>query len=526
MKLRDYQIEAVEAAWNDLQADHAAALVVKATGLGKTIFVSDIAHRWVEAGLGRVLILAHRFELIDQAARKFEAYSGVRPAIEMASMYADNHGFNWGSKVIIGSVATMRGRRLQRWAKDYFTLIITDEAHHATSPGYRKIYEHFSNAKLLGVTATPDRSDKKSLGSVFKTVSYQLDIRNAINLGWLVPIRQKFVHVDSINLADVATDSKGDLDASQLDRVMRIDENIHKVAKPTFDLADGRPTLVFASSVAHAKAISDVLNSYRPNCSEYVASYQINNDGSQQEYSEFKREREIENFKNGKKQFLCNCGVFLEGFDAPNCAMVAMARPTKSRSLYTQVIGRGTRPLNGVVDGVEDAQKRIQAIAASLKPDCLVLDFVGNSGKHKLVYADEILFPEATQEQREKARARMEKEEKGKDVEQAMEEAAQEIVQEKHEKERAIDLLRRKVSTRLRAEFFATDVDPFGYDTVVPTPIVQKVHNPPSEKQVKYVLWLAKKAGKRFDKQTLEQMPRKQVQAIIGRLQRQVEALA
>jgi superfamily II DNA or RNA helicase len=524
MKLRDYQIEAVEAAWADLQADDAAALVVKATGLGKTIFVSDIAHRWVEAGLGRVLILAHRFELIDQAAKKFEAYSGVRPAIEMAGLYADNHGFNWGSKVIIGSVATMRGRRLQRWASDYFTLIITDEAHHATSPGYRKIYEHFKGAKLLGVTATPDRADKKSLGRVFNKVSYQLDIRQAINLGWLVPIRQKFIHVDSINLADVATDHKGDLDQSQLDKVMRIDENIHRVAKPTFELAGDRPTLVFASSVAHAKAISDLLNSYRPHCSEYVASYQINDDGSQEEYAEVKRKKMIEEFKEGRKQFLCNCGVFLEGFDAPNCAMVAMARPTKSRSLYTQVIGRGTRPLNGVVDGVAIAGDRVQAILNSAKPDTLVLDFVGNSGKHKLVYADEILFPEATEEQRERARQKMKNEKAGADVQQAMEEAGEEI---KEEKERSIDLLRRSLASRLRAEFFTTDVDPFGYDQApVPTPITKAVHAPPSEKQVRYVMYLAKQARLNFDAGIVRQWPRKQVAAVIRSLQRKVEALA
>lgn len=524
MKLRDYQIEAVEAAWNDLQADDAAALVVKATGLGKTIFVSDIAHRWVEAGLGRVLILAHRFELIDQAAKKFQAYSGVRPAIEMAGLYADNHGGSWGSQVIVGSVATMRGRRLQRWPADYFTLIITDEAHHATSPGYRKIYEHFKGAKLLGVTATPDRADKKSLGRVFNKVSYQMDIRQAINLGWLVPIRQKFAHVDSIDLADVETDHKGDFDQSQLDKVMRIDENIHRVAKPTFELAGNRPTLVFASSVAHAKAISVLLNSYRENCSAYVASYQINNDGSQEEYSEDKRKRMIEEFKAGTRQFLCNCGVFLEGFDAPNCAMVAMARPTKSRSLYTQVIGRGTRPLNGVVDGVELAEDRLEGIASSAKPDCLVLDFVGNSGKHKLVYADEILFPEATEEQREKARQKMREKKDGADVQQAMQEAGEEI---KEEKERSIDMLRRSLASRLRAEFFTTDVDPFGYDHVpVPTPVTKPFHTPPSEKQVRFVMYLAKKADKRFDADTVRQMPRKQVQAIIGRLQRQVEAMA
>jgi superfamily II DNA or RNA helicase len=523
VKARDYQSDCIDLAWKELQAEQAASLVVLPTGTGKTVVFSTLADQWVKAGLGRVLILAHRFELIDQAAKKFAAVAGFKPSIEMADSYAESHGFNWANKVVVGSVPTMRGRRLNRWDPNYFSLIIVDEAHHATAGGYVKIFEHFNNARVLGVTATPDRADKKSLGRVFRSVAYQLGIREAIGMGWLVPIRQKFIHVDSIDVSGVDT-SKGDLDLSQLDRVMRVDENIHRIAKPTFELAGNRPTLVFATSVAHSKEISDVLNSYKSGCSEYVASYRITEDGGQEAYCEDLRAREVAKFKEGSRQFLVSCGVFLEGFDSPPTACIAMARPTKSRSLYAQALGRGTRPLDGLVDCWPTAEERIQAILNSAKPDTLVLDFVGNSGKHKLVYADEILFPEATEEQRLKAREKMRDKKDGADVQQAMEQAGEEI---KEEKERSIDLLRRSLASRLRAEFFTTDVDPFGYDPVpVPTPVTKAFHTPPSDKQVRYVMYLAKKADKRFDADTVRQMPRKQVQAIIGRLQRQVEAMA
>ncbi len=268
MKPRDYQQDCIDATWAEITTvtERASTLIVAPTGSGKTVLFAHLTDRWVKSGRGRVLILAHRRELIDQAARKFDRVAGYMPSIEMAEMYAANSRWMFdGQGVVVGSVATMRGRRLERWAKDYFSLIITDEAHHSTAPGYRAIYDHFDQAALVGVTATPDRTDKNPLGKIFKTVAYSMQILEAISKGWLVPIRQKFVHVESIDLSGVASNWKGDdFDESKLDEVMRQDENIHRIAKPTFDSAGDRPTLVFCTGVAHAKAVSDVLNSYRP----------------------------------------------------------------------------------------------------------------------------------------------------------------------------------------------------------------------------------------------------------------------
>lgn len=528
MKPRDYQLDCINATWNEITVDteqRPATLALMPTGTGKTIVFGHLADRWIKEERGRVLILAHRRELIDQAAAKFHRVSGHRPHIEMADKHASKTShFNWDfGQVVVGSVATMKGKRLGRWDKNAFSLIITDEAHHATASGYRSIYDHFDKAALVGVTATPDRSDKNPLGKVFGSVAYQMQILDAINRGWLVPIRQKFVHVESIDLSGVASNWKGDdFDESKLDAVMRQDENIHRIARPTFETAGTRPTLVFATSVAHAKAISDVLNSYRQGCSAYVASYMLDNEGNQSNYPEETRTAEIAAFQTGQRQFLVSCGVFLEGFDAPPTALVAMARPTKSRSLYAQALGRGTRPLDGVVDPWPTAEERIDAIAASAKPDMLVMDFVGNSGKHKLVYADEVLFPDVDAATREKARKKA-KDQDSADVRETMEQASAEVEQEKQVKVAEIDKLRRRLSKQLLASFTMRDVDPFGNGEATPELNGYKVEVPVSEKQARFVMVLARKLGKHYDFDAVMGMGRNKVRGMIASLQGQLK---
>jgi len=520
VNLRDYQQECSDKAWVDLQQPAAKSLVVLPTGAGKTVVFSHFAQRWA-GNIGRVLILAHRKELIDQAASKFERMTGIIPTIEMADFYAHT---GLTKRVVVGSVDTMKGRRLERWPSDYFSLIIVDEAHRAIAPKYKRIYNHFDQARLLGVTATPDRGDKQNLGDLFQSVAYQMEILDAIRKGWLVNIKQRFVHVDSLDISKVHNDGKDDLDRLELDEVMRSEENIHKIARPIFDLAGNRHTLVFATSVAHSKAISDLLNSYRPGCSEYVASYRIKEDGGREDYDPELRKKEIEWFKSGRRQFLVNYGIFTEGFDAPNCSMIAMARLTKSRALYSQMLGRGTRPLDGIVDRLNTPEERAAAILASAKPDALILDFVGNSGRHKLVYADDILFPHAKQEDRERARLKSNNQER--DVQEAMEESIEEAKQEVLKKEQAIEELRRKLGQRMVANFYMKDVDPFGGQAVTPEVRLKPVSDPPSEKQVNYLLVLAKQAGQRFEKRILMTMPRKQVQGIIGHLRKRLGVYA
>lgn len=394
-----YQTDCVEAVERHLAEPGSKTLVVKPTGTGKTVTFSHIAKRWIDAGRGRVLIMAHRDELIRQAADKVSAIVGEPPEIEMADSYADRHLLTRRSPVVVTSVQTMcRERRLTRFDPAEFGLLITDEAHHAPARTYRLVYEHFQkNADLcmLGVTATPDRTDEEALGQIFDTVAFNYGIEDAIADGWLVNIEQRFVQVDSIDLSSVATQA-GDLHNAQLARVMELEENLHGVVTPTIEIAGDRPTLVFTASVAHAERCAEIINRHKPG-----QAVCIHGKTDKQE-----RRQQLERFQRGEFQFLVNMGIFTEGFDSPRIQVVANARPTKSRALYCQIIGRGTRPLPGVVDGLDTAEQRRAAIAMSGKPSVLVLDFVGNSDRHKLVSTADILGGNYSDEVVEAAKSR------------------------------------------------------------------------------------------------------------------------
>lgn len=382
MQPRPYQDECRRSVYKSL-GEVRSTLAVLATGLGKTIIFSTIAKDALEKGK-RVLILAHREELVTQAAEKFERVSGKRAAIEMAerSEALDRSMFNGGDypQVVVASVQSLV-RRLSRFAPDHFDLVVVDEAHHAIAETYRKILAHF-DCKVLGVTATPDRGDKKGLRQVFEDVAFKLDIRDGINSGWLVPIRQEFVEAKDLDLSRCRTVA-GDLNAGDLEAAMTEMKVLEQVAGPTVDRAGSRPTLLFTVTVAHAHALAEVLRGHTKGLVEAL-------DGTT---DRDKRREVVEAFKAGQIQYLVNCALFTEGFDAPNTACVSVARPTKSRALYEQIIGRGTRTLDGVLSGLDHvtADVRRSAILTSPKPDLLVLDFVGNSGKHSLVNTLDVL---------------------------------------------------------------------------------------------------------------------------------------
>ena len=373
---RPYQRAAHEAILAQLRA-YSSTVAVLPTGLGKTVLASRLIAEWEQ---GNVLFLAHTKELIEQAADKLEPELGYRPGIEMGLEAVDGDTLWQGGMAIVGSVQTMYGdRRLEKYRGHPFGLIVVDECHHASAATYRKVLDFFRvlnpNLKVVGITATPNRADGTALGLVFESVAYQMSINDAIDGGWLVPVDQEYVVVDSLTLDDVSSRKnefgESDFAAGQLEELMAV---------PTLDKVGDRPTLVFTASVRHAHALAAVLNRYRPDSAAAV-------DG---ETPKPKRKEITKSFSEGGLQFLVNCAVLTEGFDAPACAAVVMGRPTKSVSLYTQMLGRGLRPLAGVVDGVPDATDRRLAILTSQKSKCLVLDFVGNS-KHKLASCYDVL---------------------------------------------------------------------------------------------------------------------------------------
>jgi superfamily II DNA or RNA helicase len=381
--LRPYQADCVKAVFDQFKTE-SSTLVVMPTGTGKTLTFAGVVERW---DTGRMLVVAHREELIRQNKDKIQRFTGIECDVEMADERADQCGFYQRCPVICTSIQTMcRDSRHSRFKPEDFSLLVIDEAHHATADTYRRVIDYFRqnpNLKILGVTATPDRADESALGQIFKTVAFDYPIVQAIDDGWLVPIQQQFVQVEGLDLSSVKT-TAGDLNAGQLGKILEQEKILHGYAWPTIEQAQGEKTLVFAASVDQAEQLSAIFNRHTPDSSRWICS-------DQTRCTHDERVAALAGFTNGDYQFLVNCGILLEGYDEPSIKVVSIARPTKSRSLYSQMIGRGTRPLTGLVDGAGESIDRRLAIAQSDKPSLLVLDFVGNSGRHKLIHSGDVL---------------------------------------------------------------------------------------------------------------------------------------
>lgn len=354
---RPYQLEAEARILNELRAEKATLLVL-ATGLGKTVVFSMVARNFVARGQ-RVMILDHREELTDQNAEKAAAVCGVPVSIDMGDRHATN------TPIVVASVQTMV-RRKRRYHPDHFALIIVDEAHHAAATSYQTIFAHFPNAMRLGVTATDDRLDGASYvgpKGTFRNIAFRYDIRQGIRDGHLAPLRAKRVRLN-VDLDKVKVVG-GDLKQDELAVLLEQDDVILEVAHHLEQLVDDRPSIVFTASVNQAYALANQLNcQYRDR-----VAYAVDAETDARD-----RRAIVNAFRMGRFQFLLNCGLFTEGTDLPLIECVAIVRPTKSRSLYTQMVGRGTRPCE-----------------ETGKTDCLLLDFAGMTKKHSLVCPLDVL---------------------------------------------------------------------------------------------------------------------------------------
>lgn len=454
-RLRPYQRQAVESVEAAFSEGATSTLIVQPTGTGKTVVFSHIAKNEIEASDGRVLVMAHREELITQARDKIADITGEVPDVEMGDLRADQCSMHSRAPVVVTSVQTMsRPRRHESFDPQEFSLLVIDEAHHSTAASYRKVIDYFGqnpNLKILGVTATPDRADEEALGKVFETVAFDYGIQDAIEDGWLVNIDQQFVHVEGLDLSACRT-TAGDLNEGDLADIMELEKNLHGVVDPTIELAGDQPTLVFASSVAHAERMAEIFNRHRAE-----SAFCLHGKTPRDE-----RREKLKAFGHGEFQYLCNCGLFLEGFDDPRIGVVAMARPTKSRSLYAQAVGRGTRPLPGLVDGLDDAEQRRRAIAMSGKPSVLVLDFVGNSGRHKLVSTADILGGNFDDKIVEAVAAAVQK----KSARGESSDMLDELIQAKQRAED--EAKRRRAALVAKANFKAAAVNPFDVFDIAP----------------------------------------------------------
>lgn len=346
MDLRPYQEEARSAVKSDWASGVDRTLLVLPTGTGKTIVFSRLVEDMVREGK-RCLILAHRGELLDQAADKLYQSTGLRCAVEKAE---ESCLGSW-CQVVVGSVQSlMRPKRLEQFAADYFNVIVVDEAHHILSDSYQRVMEHFDGAKVLGVTATPDRGDMRNLGQFFERLAYEYTLHKAIKEGYLCPIQAVTIPL-RLDLSGVSVQA-GDFKGADIDTAL--DPYLYQIAEEMRDYCADRKTVVFLPLIKTSAKFRDILNGMGFRAAEV--------NGSSKDRTEV-----LEAFDSGEYNVLCNSMLLTEGWDCPSVDCIVVLRPTKVRSLYSQMVGRGTRLFEG-------------------KDNLLLLDFLWHTERHELCH--------------------------------------------------------------------------------------------------------------------------------------------
>lgn len=342
MELRPYQKEASKSILEEWKKGTRSCLLTLPTGCGKTIVFADVIQNVLREG-GKTLILAHRAELLDQAADKIHKVTGLGCAVEKAEQTAEDSWFN----VTVGSIQSMNEKRLDRIKPTAYSHIIIDEAHHTLAQSYMRVLEHFKEAKVLGVTATADRGDKRNLGVVFDRVAYELSLPQAIRDGWLVPIRALTLPIS------MTISHAGAGDYNITDCASAIEPYLQTIAEQIKENAADRKTVCFLPLIATGQKFLAMLQSLG------IDAREVN--GESQDRAET-----LEWFsKAGRGAVLINAMLLTEGWDEPSADCICVLRPTKVRSLYTQMVGRGTRLSPG-------------------KKDLLLLDFLWMTERHDL----------------------------------------------------------------------------------------------------------------------------------------------
>ncbi len=442
MQLRPYQEEAKKAVLEEWDRGVKKTLLVLPTGTGKTIVFSKIIEDRVKAG-ERVLVLAHRGELLEQAADKLYKSTGLKCAVEKAEETCIGSWF----RVVVGSVQTlMREKRLNKLAPDFFNSIVIDEAHHCISDGYQRVLNYFKEAKVLGVTATPDRGDMKNLGQVFESLSYEYTLPKAIKDGYLSPIKAITIPL-KLDLSHVGTQA-GDFKAGDLGTAL--DPYLYQIAVEMKKYCAERKTVVFLPLIKTSQKFRDILNSMGFRAAE------VNGDSTD-------RAQILKDFDKGRYNVLCNSMLLTEGWDCPSVDCIVVLRPTKVRSLYSQMVGRGTRLCEG-------------------KDHLLLLDFLWHTERHELCRPANLICENADVAQ--KMTENLEQAGYPIDIEEAEEQAVNDVVAQREEalakqlqemksrKRKLVDPLQYEMS--IQAEDLSSYVPAFGWEM-----------SPPSDNQLK-----------------------------------------
>lgn len=438
MELRPYQQEAKEAIFEQWDNGIKKTLLVLPTGCGKTIVFAKVTEDCVRRG-NRVLILAHRGELLEQASDKIRKSTGLGCAMEKAEESCQGSWF----RVVVGSVQTlMREKRLGQFPADYFQTIIIDEAHHCISDSYQRVLKHFPEAQVLGVTATPDRGDMRNLGAYFESLAYEYTLPKAIKEGFLSPIKALTLPL-KIDMANVGVQA-GDFKASDIGTAL--DPYLHSIAEEMKKYCLDKKTVVFLPLVKTSQKFRDILNENGFQAAE------VNGDSQD-------RAEVLEAFEKGDYNVLCNSMLLTEGWDCPSVDCVVVLRPTKVRSLYCQMVGRGTRLSPG-------------------KEHLLLLDFLWHTERHELCHPASLIC-----DSEEVAKKMTENLEKAAgcpvDIEEAERTAAEDVIAQREEslakqlekmkkrKKKLVDPLQFEMS--IQAEDLSGYVPAFGWEMAPPS---------------------------------------------------------
>ena len=355
MQLRPYQIQAKDAVLSEWSEGHRKTLLVLPTGTGKTVVFAKVVEDRVNNG-GRALVLAHRGELLSQAADKIMDASGMACALEKA----ESTSLGSNMPVTVGSVQSLaQPKRLARFPRDYFTDIVVDEAHHCLSDSYQRVLAHFPKANILGVTATPDRGDMKNLGQFFDSKAYEYTMPQAIRDGYLCPIKAQMIPLE-LDISGVKVTS-GDFSSSEIGSAL--EPYLDQIAREMTHYCKGRKTVVFLPLIQTSQKFCAILNCYG------LRTAEVN--GNSENRGEVLRD-----FENGRYDVLCNSMLLTEGWDCPAVDCVVVLRPTKVRSLYQQMVGRGMRLFPG-------------------KEHLLLLDFLWMSERHDLCRPSALISKDA-----------------------------------------------------------------------------------------------------------------------------------
>ena len=467
-KQRKYQSAADEAVFSKLSLGVNTQLLVMATGLGKTFVAVNIAKRFKS-----VLFVVDSEELLEQAAMAFlsERFDeslmnhikkeGFVNYVRGGGLFAGTDYkvglikadvFQPYGNIIFCSAQTLH-RRLDRLPKDLYDLVIVDEAHCFMSQSYYKGISHFTPELRLGLTATPYRLDNLPLSDLFSEIVYEYNVDSGIKDGYLVELNA--VKISTNCSLDGVKTLGGEFNQKDLSMQINTPARNFKIADSYLEYCKGRKAIGFGIDIQHCLDLAEAFREKGINAQAISSDEERTGD----------RDFTWKQYQQNKIDVLFNVGLLTKGVDSPETSCIITSRPTKSLSLYLQIVGRGTRTLPGVIHGLETVEERVAAIKNSAKKDCIILDIVDSTTKHSLVNAWELDKKKPTED-----RTFMTREEKDRIIMERMSRVVKlEHSREKDEKVNLLSLPKLKIPNSYRGEQEATAaqlavIAKWGYD--------------------------------------------------------------